>query len=309
MSGGNWKDLLKAAGAGNLQLVQHHLQQNDVDPNFQHPEYFTSPVFEAIRGGQLEALQLLVKYGGSPKAKEESTDCTPLEVAMQSGQHDIVDYLLTILSDDVDDVATNVRPYLKRVVLPLSHDSIPDSTMRLLQIKVLELGHDLYLLQNGGASSSPIMMDGKKNADASALVEELKTVTHNSKVTVVPSFESFDEEEDINIIHFATATASDDDDLESAIPPPHARLVIVFNDSGMKFCQTFLQENNKSKTTTAAIPLYDSWLDRLTARWWIGQWIDTVVWMATESDDDEVCGTIHPYNQYHLNQRPSLDSL
>ena len=119
MSHGNWKDLFKAASEGNLQLIRGHLK-NGVDPNYQHPEYFTSPVFEAIRNGQLDALKILLEDGGSPTLPEESTDKTPLEVAMSEGQHEIVDFLMTKLEEE------DIRPDCKRIAI--CGESVPAHT-------------------------------------------------------------------------------------------------------------------------------------------------------------------------------------
>ena len=91
--GGNWKDLLKAAGEGNIPLIRYHLQRG-VDPNFQHPEYFTCPIFEAIRNGHLTAVNLLVEEGkADPTILEEHTDQTPMEVALETKNFEIADYL------------------------------------------------------------------------------------------------------------------------------------------------------------------------------------------------------------------------
>jgi NAD(P)-dependent dehydrogenase (short-subunit alcohol dehydrogenase family) len=97
--GGNWKDLLKAAGEGDLGKARYHLQQQGgADPNFQHPEYFTAPIFEAIRNNHLDMVQLLVETGKTnPALMEEMTDLTPIELALQEEKHAIVDYLNTQL--------------------------------------------------------------------------------------------------------------------------------------------------------------------------------------------------------------------
>mmetsp|Transcript_39078 Transcript_39078/g.94519 ORF Transcript_39078/g.94519 Transcript_39078/m.94519 type:complete len:417 (-) Transcript_39078:132-1382(-) len=113
-SGGNWKDLLKASRVGDIPLIEYHLR-NHVDPNYQHPEYFTSPVFECIRGGHVDALKVLIKKGGgSTTAPEDATDKTPLEVAMDGRQHDIVDLLLS--ETEHLDIQRDVRPYFREVV-------------------------------------------------------------------------------------------------------------------------------------------------------------------------------------------------
>jgi len=84
-SGGNWKDLLKASGEGNSRLVQYHLR-NGVDPNFQHAEYFTCPIFEAIRNGHEDIVRILIEEGNAdPGIVEELTDQTTIEAALESG--------------------------------------------------------------------------------------------------------------------------------------------------------------------------------------------------------------------------------
>ena len=55
--GGNWKDLLKAAEEGDAAKARYHIA-GGVDPNFQHPEYFTAPIHEAIKHGNLEIVQI-----------------------------------------------------------------------------------------------------------------------------------------------------------------------------------------------------------------------------------------------------------
>eukprot|EP00980_Cylindrotheca_fusiformis_P010935 scaffold2499_cov125-Cylindrotheca_fusiformis.AAC.26 len=93
--GGNWKDLLKAAGEGDVEKARYHIAAG-VDPNFQHAEYFTAPIFEAIRNRHLELVKILVDEGGAnPALIEELTDDTTIEVALASRSFDILDYLNT----------------------------------------------------------------------------------------------------------------------------------------------------------------------------------------------------------------------
>jgi len=91
--GGNWKDLLKASTEGNIPLIRYHLQRG-VDPNFQHAEYFTCPIFEAIRNSHSMAVKILIEEGNAdPNILEELSDQTPIEVALEAKEYDIVDYL------------------------------------------------------------------------------------------------------------------------------------------------------------------------------------------------------------------------
>merc|ERR1712176_686992 len=91
-AGGSWKDLFRAAEENDIPKAKYHLDRG-VDPNFQHPEYFTSPLFEAIRGGHLDFVKLLIEEGrADPSVVEELTDDSALEVAIASREFGIRDY-------------------------------------------------------------------------------------------------------------------------------------------------------------------------------------------------------------------------
>jgi NAD(P)-dependent dehydrogenase (short-subunit alcohol dehydrogenase family) len=95
--GGNWKDLFKAAEVGDTALARYHIA-GGVDPNFQHPEYFTAPIFEAIRNSHMEIVKILVEEGGAnPALIEELTDDTTIDAALESRSFEILDYLNTKL--------------------------------------------------------------------------------------------------------------------------------------------------------------------------------------------------------------------
>ena len=65
MSAGNWKELVSAAERGDLDLMRYHLRLG-VDPNYQHPEFLTTPLIEAARQNQPEAVALLLAHGADP---------------------------------------------------------------------------------------------------------------------------------------------------------------------------------------------------------------------------------------------------
>lgn len=107
--GGSWKDLFKAAGAGEKFIVRSHLNSG-VDPNFQHPEYLTAPIFEAIKNGHLEIVKILIEEGNAdPALVEELTVDSTLETAISYKQFDILEYLNTKLPKD--------ERFLSRLVL------------------------------------------------------------------------------------------------------------------------------------------------------------------------------------------------
>ena len=65
--GGNWKELLYASERGDLDLMRYHLRMG-IDPNYQHPEFLTTPQIEAARNNHPAALKLLLEHGADPHA-------------------------------------------------------------------------------------------------------------------------------------------------------------------------------------------------------------------------------------------------
>ncbi|KAL3911547.1 MAG: hypothetical protein SGILL_007239, partial [Bacillariaceae sp.] len=317
MSGGNWKDLLKATRQGDLPVMKIHLQNNKVDPNYQHPEYFTSPVFEAIRHGRLDAVKLLLEHGGSPTMIEDSTDQTPLEVAMAEQKHDIVDLLLTKLSNSATEKDA-VRPYLKRVAIQLDEVAhLP--TIKLISAKILEQGHRVVILLSecfGGDDDSPVNDDDIQN-----VVKELRQQTGNLKVEAIVRERKNDISSELlvdvdTLICFVTNTTSTTSDGEDGLDKRlenatkgisslnrEPRLVLLFDSqSSDAVSSSLLLVDTKTEAAAsrgaAAIQLYDSWLNRMTSRWWQEDWVKSVAWMATEHDSVEICGKIHLYDSY-----------
>jgi NAD(P)-dependent dehydrogenase (short-subunit alcohol dehydrogenase family) len=161
--GGDWKDLLKAAGQGDVQLTRYHLREG-TDPNFQHPEYFTCPIFEAIRNGHKDIVRILVEEGkADPCLMEELTDQTPIEVALEERQHDIVDYISTKLPQEYQ------RQWKPRQVLVTGGN-------RGLGKAICAL-----LLQQGHR----VIFTCRCKEDGDKTLQELKITTHNRKVDYI----------------------------------------------------------------------------------------------------------------------------
>jgi NAD(P)-dependent dehydrogenase (short-subunit alcohol dehydrogenase family) len=156
--GGNWKDLVKAAGNGDMPLAKYHL--GGIDTNFQHPEYFTAPIFEAIRGGHLDMVRLLVEEGkANPELIEELTDSTPIELALEEGQHDIVDYLNTVVS------FTEAQWKPKQVLVTGGNRGIG----KAICLSLLQKGHR-------------VVFTCRSKDVGDEVLQELKDTTNNSKV-------------------------------------------------------------------------------------------------------------------------------
>lgn len=80
MSAGDWKELLRASKEGDLGLVEYYIKMG-IDPNYQHPEFLTAPLFESIRSGHLDIVQYLLENGADPNLKEGFGTDTPISVA------------------------------------------------------------------------------------------------------------------------------------------------------------------------------------------------------------------------------------
>jgi len=133
--GGNWKDLLKASEEGDVARARYHLNSG-VDPNFQHPEYFTAPIHEAIKNGNLEIVKILVEQGNAnPALIEELTDETTIEIARSHLQFQILDYLNTKVPPEVR--------FESRVIL------VTEGLVGIGKLLVMELllkGHEIFFV-------------------------------------------------------------------------------------------------------------------------------------------------------------------
>ncbi len=97
MSGGNWKDMFSGIQKGDYELVAFHLRSG-VDPNYQHPEFMTTFLLEAIRKEQFEIAELLLKNGADPNAKEIWGEDDPLSLAQSNGNQKIVELINSFLN-------------------------------------------------------------------------------------------------------------------------------------------------------------------------------------------------------------------
>lgn len=92
MAAGDWKEMLLATEQGDLELVRYHLRMG-VDPNYQHPEFLTTPLIEGIRFGNLEIARLLLEHGADPKLEEGFSKETALSVAKATKNKEAIQLL------------------------------------------------------------------------------------------------------------------------------------------------------------------------------------------------------------------------
>jgi uncharacterized protein len=80
MSHGDFKAFFAAACAGDVALVEHHLDAG-MDIDFIHAEIQSTPLVAAIEKGQEVVALLLLDRGASPTLQSPLEGMTPLEAA------------------------------------------------------------------------------------------------------------------------------------------------------------------------------------------------------------------------------------
>ncbi|NYE37788.1 ankyrin repeat protein [Nocardioides cavernae] len=84
MSHGDYKAFFAAACAGDVALVEHHLDAG-VDVDFVHAELQSTALVAAIEEGRAEVAVLLLERGASPTLLSPLEGMTPLQAARAAG--------------------------------------------------------------------------------------------------------------------------------------------------------------------------------------------------------------------------------
>jgi ankyrin repeat protein len=89
MSHGDYKAFFTAACAGDVDLVEHHLDAG-VDVDFVHPELQSTALVAAIEEGREDVALLLLDSGASPTLRSPLEGMTPFEAARAAGLDRVV---------------------------------------------------------------------------------------------------------------------------------------------------------------------------------------------------------------------------
>lgn len=89
MSHGDYKAFFAAACAGDLDLVEHHLDAG-VDADFVHPELQSTALVAAIEERREDVALLLIDRGASPVLRSPLEGMSPLEAARAAGLDRVV---------------------------------------------------------------------------------------------------------------------------------------------------------------------------------------------------------------------------
>lgn len=162
MAAGDWKELFIAAEKGNIELVKYHLRMG-VDPNYQHPEFMTTPLIAAIEKQQFEVAKCLLENGADPSIKEDFGTNTPLSVAQQLNNPKLI---------------TLVNAYLNP--LTSNHEK-----MGKIIITGGNRGIGKAIAQQLLAQNHKVVITARKEAEGNAVVAELKEETGNEEISFV----------------------------------------------------------------------------------------------------------------------------
>lgn len=119
-TGGDWKEMLEASQTGNIELLKYHIKMG-IDPNYQHPEFFTAPLLESIRFGHLDIAKFLLENGAEPNIKEVFDGSTPLSIAKAAKNKEAIELLkqYNVKDLDAENIAANsAKPkgFIKRIL-------------------------------------------------------------------------------------------------------------------------------------------------------------------------------------------------
>jgi ankyrin repeat protein len=90
--GGDWKEMFRGVETNDFGLVRYYLA-HDIDINYQHPEFLTSPLIESIRQNHLEMMKFLLKNGAQPDIKEAESYKSPMAIAKELRNQEAVELL------------------------------------------------------------------------------------------------------------------------------------------------------------------------------------------------------------------------
>jgi ankyrin repeat protein len=88
MSGGDWKELFNAGCEGDIELVCYHIR-NQVDVNYAHPEFLSTPLVACLLAGQEAVAHLLLDHGADPLLLSEFDGLTPVQAARKTGLREV----------------------------------------------------------------------------------------------------------------------------------------------------------------------------------------------------------------------------
>lgn len=230
--------------------------ENNIDPNYQHPEYFTSPLFEAIHCGHWQVCNMLVDAGASLNGTEIRTGLTPLELALEERQHAIVDFLL---------------------------DRLPHKHKGPLMTILVSGRMDKQFLQRLAATGHIILIDD--DTSDPGLVQDLQFATKNRKIKLTNMMSS----DLVDVTHWIVREV--DSILQymmdyAPLMKNMRKSIIIAKRPPISTALFWLLLRN-SKTTAVVEPT--TWWDTFGDLEWSEKWQHTLWWLLATYEPVEGC--------------------
>ncbi len=92
MGHGDWKDMFRGVQSNDFELVKYYIRMG-IDLNYQHPEFLTSPLIEAIRDKNLAMMTLLLENGALADTCEVASEKSPMTIAKELGNQEVIEKL------------------------------------------------------------------------------------------------------------------------------------------------------------------------------------------------------------------------
>lgn len=92
MSAGDWKKMLEGIQKNDIELVKYYIESG-INPNYQHPEFQTTPLIEGIELRRYEIIKYLLEKGADPLLKVGFSNDSPMKIAKKNKDRKIIQLL------------------------------------------------------------------------------------------------------------------------------------------------------------------------------------------------------------------------
>jgi uncharacterized protein len=274
----SWKALFKACSDNDSDRVQYYLDEG-VDPNYQHPEYRTSPFLEAVRCGNVRCVNALLSSGASLTGVEGRSGMNPLELALYERQHAVVDILLSKLSSRDKAAIWTI----------LVSGRLPREVLR----KLASTGHI-------------VLIDDDDMTSDVGLIQDLQFATDNRKL----KWANMVSRELVNVTHWIVTEREDSSNLRMLdfmmeyypLMPNLKRILVLTGRDSCSIELSWLLRNNE-KVMGLKIP---TWWNRIMDRCSWLKW-EQMIWRLLTANED-VKHTLYGYDHQIIETSSSLAS-
>ena len=160
MAAGDWKECYLAAQKGDLELVKYHIYSG-VNPNYQHPEFMTTPLIESIQHQHYAIAKFLLENGADPNLKEVFGNHTPLTMAKYTENQKLITLVTQFLM-------ANQKNNIKKILVTGGNRGIGKA-----------IAHQLL------KENHHVVITARKETEGKTVIAELAEITGNTNINLV----------------------------------------------------------------------------------------------------------------------------